>query len=571
MTNEALLVQLAKKYPDVVKAAIITSIENKIEHLERELNEIKNWNEKKNFFYLWRNLQDKLFENLKSENWIKFLPILPADTRIPDHSIWEHLKITSAINAFWDEENKIIYQNNSLFLFTIGPVQSFIKQARKTQDFYIGSFMLSYFTFVAIKKLINKYGPTSVIYPDLYKQSLVDWFLKEDLKIDVLDFKEENLLLPTIPNRFVAIIPTSEKKEIKNLANELKKSIKEEIKKVKQIIIRELKLNEEQELKNRLEEHLAEFPQIYWVAIPWKVQRKNVSLEDLKDFLEEELIKVFECLWRFAEKNGEFPPDIGLIYELLYSALEKSIRIRKNLREFEQTSEIGRKCSVCGERNVLFFREKNNPDKFLKNKPKPLNLTNKVSLKTIADGEGLCGLCFVKRFFEKYLEKEISSVFKNLSFPSTAEIACANFKAKALEKAQEEFKEYEKKFREVFDESSLWTFPVPKLREKVEKTLVSFRGDEIATSVFLKKYALRDNDNNILELTLDEAKDRWANEMVKAESGFSMKNTRIYPSEYFRELYNYFLPAGRQMFAIGNTYVPKATYILRKWRDKTKK
>ena len=41
MTNEALLVQLAKKYPDVVKAAIITSIENKIEHLERELNEIK--------------------------------------------------------------------------------------------------------------------------------------------------------------------------------------------------------------------------------------------------------------------------------------------------------------------------------------------------------------------------------------------------------------------------------------------------------------------------------------------------------------------------------------------------
>lgn len=453
-----------ENYP---KEKIFQKIKEAYENIGKE---VKHWNEEKKFFYLWRNLQDKLFEDLKSENWAKFLPILPADTRIPDHSIWEHLKITSAINAFWDEENKTTYQNNSLFLFTIGPVQSFIKQARKTQDFYMGSFMLSYFTFIAIKELINKYGPTSVIYPDLYKQSLVDWFLKKK-GIEVLDFKKENLLLPTIPNKFVAIIPTSKKEEIENLANELKNSIKEEIKKVKQTIVDELKLNEEQELKKRLEEHLAEFPQIYWVAIPWKVQGENINLKDLKDFLEGNLIQAFECLWDFAENNGEFPPNIGLIYETLYFTLEKSMGIRKNLREFKQTSEIGRKCSVCGERNVLFFREKNNPNKFLKNEPKPLNLINKVSLKTIADGEGLCGLCFVKRFFEKYLEKEISSVFKNLSFPSTAEIACANFKAKALKIAQEEFKEYEKKFREVFDESSLWTFPVPKLREKVKKTL----------------------------------------------------------------------------------------------------
>ena len=488
-----------ENYP---KKKIFQKIEKAYENIGEE---VKHWNEEKKFFYLWRNLQDKLFEDLKSENWAKFLPILPADTRIPDHSIWEHLKITSAINAFWDEESKTAYQNNSLFLFTIGPVQSFIKQARKTQDFYMGSFMLSYFTFVAIKKLIDKYGPTSVIYPDLYKQSFVDWFLKEDLKIDVLNFKEENLLLPTIPNKFVAIIPTSKKEEIESFANELKNSIKEEIKKVKKTIVDELNLNEEQELKKGLEEHLAEFPQIYWVALSWKVQGENINLKDLKDFLEGDLIEAFECLWDFAEKNGKFPPNIGLIYEPLYFVLEKSMGIRKNLREFKQTSEIGRKCSVCGERNVLFFREKNNPNKFLRNEPKPLNLINKVSLKTIADGEGLCGLCFMKRFFEKYLEKEISSVFKDLSFPSTSEIACANFKAKALEKAQEEFKEYENKFK-IFHESSLWTFPVPKLRGKIEKTLEGhwFYEENLRIKEF--KRALEISEENILEEEINKLK-----------------------------------------------------------------
>ncbi|MCX7735016.1 MAG: hypothetical protein N2254_09710, partial [bacterium] len=90
--------------------------------------EIGNWEDKKKFLFLWRNLQDIIFEKAKSENWVKFLPILPADTRVPDHSIWEHLKIASSVLAFWD--GKTLIQNNSLFLFSIGPVQSFIGRAR---------------------------------------------------------------------------------------------------------------------------------------------------------------------------------------------------------------------------------------------------------------------------------------------------------------------------------------------------------------------------------------------------------------------------------------------------------
>ena len=90
---------------------------------------------------------------------------------------------------------------------------------------------------------------------------------------------------------------------------------------------------------------------------------------------------------------------------------------------------------------------------------------------------------------------------------------------------------------------------------KVLKTLESFQGDEIACSVFYKKYALKDNDDKIIELTLNESKDRWANAIVGAETFEAKKDF-----DYFRELYDYMLPAGRQMYALGNLYVPKATY-----------
>lgn len=91
-------------------------------------------------------------------------------------------------------------------------------------------------------------------------------------------------------------------------------------------------------------------------------------------------------------------------------------------------------------------------------------------------------------------------------------------------------------------------------RTKVKRTLKSFRGDEIAASVFLKKYALRDEKGRVAETTLEEAKQRWAETVAEAE-----KRNRKQWAEKFRTLYDYFLPAGRQMFALGNGNVAKAT------------
>lgn len=446
------------KHPLCESAINIENIqkENVFKQIEAVFDEVnsntRNLNEKKKFFYLWRNLEYLIISKSKDENWAKYLPLLPADTRIPDHSIWEHLKISSALNAYLDEENNTLFQNNSIFLLSIGPVQGFIAQARKTQDFYYGSYILSYLTFKAIEVLIDNYGPTSVIYPDLYKQPLTDFFIKRKLDLNILNSFENLIHLPTIPNRFVAFLPTTEKSEIENLVKEIKDKFVEIIKDAYTKIYRDLEIQKSvnfREVDAKIQSQLDNFPEVYWVAIPWRIGDKDVEIDDLKIYFPEKYLKQYENLLKTDEIRREHKPNIGLLYELLYSALEKSMGARKNIRIFEQPEieEKGRKCSVCGERDVIFFREDENKKKFTRFNNITCDLTDnkKVSLKILAKGEGLCALCFFKRTFDIYLRSEFKELFDKFSFPSTSELASSSFKLRALKDAKQQFDEYQNK------------------------------------------------------------------------------------------------------------------------------
>ena len=58
--------------------------------------------------------------------------LLPADTRVPDHTIWQHLDLTAAFaTALQAGEG-----NPALLTVSFGPVQEFIAQARTTSDLW---------------------------------------------------------------------------------------------------------------------------------------------------------------------------------------------------------------------------------------------------------------------------------------------------------------------------------------------------------------------------------------------------------------------------------------------------
>ncbi len=80
------------------------------------------------------------------------------------------------------------------FHFTLGPVQGFVAQARRTRDFWAGSFILSWLSAVAMLAVKYKHG--SIEFP-----------LPDDGFMHALETGEKGPTQGTIPNRFKAVVP----------------------------------------------------------------------------------------------------------------------------------------------------------------------------------------------------------------------------------------------------------------------------------------------------------------------------------------------------------------------------
>ena len=85
------------------------------------------------------------------------------------------------------------------FHFTLGPVQSFVAQARRTRDFWAGSFLLSWLSAVAIQAVKAQGGEVRFPIPD------------ENYLIWLTQGKNKNSQVPQqgcIPNRFKGLVAT---------------------------------------------------------------------------------------------------------------------------------------------------------------------------------------------------------------------------------------------------------------------------------------------------------------------------------------------------------------------------
>ena len=97
--------------------------------------------------------------------------------------------------------------NKHLFIFTIGPVQSFISKARKTQDLYVGSRMLSDLIGQAMEKLKSLEPKVKIVFPnkevaskpnrfvaELSRDSTVDWQSHfEELQKHIFDYLKKDV------------------------------------------------------------------------------------------------------------------------------------------------------------------------------------------------------------------------------------------------------------------------------------------------------------------------------------------------------------------------------------------
>ena len=90
----------------------------------------------------------------------------------------------------------------NLILFTITPVQKFITTARKTEDLWLGSYILSHLNATAINQIHAKEG-VKIIYPSLEGDSPFKFWESADIT------------LPSFPNLFLAMSEKLSMKELK--------------------------------------------------------------------------------------------------------------------------------------------------------------------------------------------------------------------------------------------------------------------------------------------------------------------------------------------------------------------
>ena len=128
------------------------------------------------------NIIKKVTERVSKENAIKFtylilyalleplcyakgLPPSLADTRVPTHTVIDHVyATTTAVNmVFGSSENKPL--SGFLVCIDFPGIHEFIDSARKAGDFWAGSWIISEITWRLTEKMIDIFGPDVVISP----------------------------------------------------------------------------------------------------------------------------------------------------------------------------------------------------------------------------------------------------------------------------------------------------------------------------------------------------------------------------------------------------------------------
>jgi CRISPR-associated protein Cmr2 len=151
------------------------------------------------FLTLWRLLPERLAESCP------WYARVPADTRVPDHTIWNHLDITAGMHAALHGA-----QGRAFLSLSIGPVQSFIASARSVRDLWTGSAILSWLTFHGLLPIIEELGPTAVVFPALRGTPLLDVWMRKIGANKVPEPPSIAKRTPCIPHRFLAIVPWGE-------------------------------------------------------------------------------------------------------------------------------------------------------------------------------------------------------------------------------------------------------------------------------------------------------------------------------------------------------------------------
>jgi len=250
-----------------------------------------------------------------------------------------------------------------IFIFSIGPVQSFIAQARKIQDLYGGSRLLSELCQIAINYTRNKKENIDIVFP-------------------IIDSNSKS-----IPNRFIGLITLDEEqnKSLQIIGEDIELHIQKEFLRISKSIFTNFKLT----IPNGFEEQIKNHLDINWLFYPIET-----NYETDYDKAEQWLGSIKNT--RIFRQNPEKGRKCNLDGERNVKFYRPS-EDEKNIDSLLKNKLFQKKGEVC-----------------------IIDDNSRVPLSMLQYGEGLSAVSFIKRAFEKNLARN------EADFPSTATIAIMN-------------------------------------------------------------------------------------------------------------------------------------------------
>lgn len=308
------------------------------------------------FFLHWRRWPAEAAQH-KHDSYF-----LPADTRLPDHNIWIHNSVTSALQSCVTENDHLC---PAFLIFQFRPVQEFIAQARSTRDLWSGSYLLAWLIAHAIKAVTDEVGPDSVIFPALRGQPIFDLLHRDRLysKVTYADGPdkqrtlwqrmkehEKEMLTPNLPNRFFAVVPAA---RAEDLANTAEKAVCAELGRIAEACrqwFAEQGHPFKDDWQDRFKRQVELFPQIHWQVIPWTGDVKSAltayetldaaagkCLRDLDTLATQTIPEEHRDTRYFIGKDDKKQlNNRGFCWAYFYALTDRLLAARRNTRDFKQ-------------------------------------------------------------------------------------------------------------------------------------------------------------------------------------------------------------------------------------------
>ncbi|MFP4531465.1 MAG: type III-B CRISPR-associated protein Cas10/Cmr2 [Desulfobacterales bacterium] len=386
------------------------------------------WTKQEYFSYLFFALRKRLIANNCGQlGWL--WDRLPADSRIPDHSIWNHSAMVSALgSAFADSQTKTA----ALMVFSISPVQSFINKTRKLRDHWAASVILSWLCFEGITVVIKQLGPDHIVYPSLQDQPLVEQYLEDvfhglfEPNAQYETLQKDNAVA-SLPNKFVFIVPAGKEKEI---AADIQERIQEKWHELAAIVLDLIGV------QGKAAEKITHRQIDSWWRFNWS-SANFVALDDQQEIqllFEDKFSDLFATINQFSKSY----PTANYAYPVTHHLIQAALAASKTRPTAARTPEPGIKCPVCGELEVLHDHDgpshsagyKKATDSFWE------KIYNRFQDSTVREKERLCTVCCIKRFAPMAVKKSshpLKKIFNSDKFPSTTEMATWEYRSRLKE------------------------------------------------------------------------------------------------------------------------------------------